>query len=87
MKKPYSSLQCLLLIFGVAFITSCNGQVKEENRSLKVEKVSEVVKIPVPKGGFSNGYAEQRRNYFLLATLVFTILTGRHLKIIRRKTD
>jgi hypothetical protein len=45
-----------LLILGSIF-TSCNGQVKNEN--LSVEKVSEVIKISLPKNGFSNGYAAQ----------------------------
>ena len=70
MKQPYSSSQCLLLIFGIAFITSCKGQVKEENQSLKVEKASEAIKIPVPKGGFSNGYADKDE------TIWFTSNTG-----------
>lgn len=46
----------LLILFSV--VISCNGQVQKEKLPLKVEKVSEVNKIPVPKNGFSTGYVD-----------------------------
>jgi ligand-binding sensor domain-containing protein len=53
MKFIYRNIILLILITA---ILSCGGQVRDENRS--VEKVEEVIKIPVPKDGFSNGYAD-----------------------------
>ena len=48
----------LLILFSI--VNSCNGQVeKKEKLSLKVEKASEVNKIPVPKNGFSNAYLDK----------------------------
>lgn len=47
----------LLTLFSL--FNSCNGQVENEKRSAEVDKVSEVNKIPVPKNGFSNGYADK----------------------------
>lgn len=38
---------------------SCKGQEKKEKLSLKVEKVSEVNKFPIPENGFSNGYVDK----------------------------
>jgi ligand-binding sensor domain-containing protein len=48
----------ILILFSI--VNSCNGQVeKKEKLSLKVEKASEVNKIPVPKNGFSNAYLDK----------------------------
>ena len=43
----------------VSLVISCNGQVKKEKQSLKTEKVLEVIKIPIPKNGFSNAYVDK----------------------------
>ena len=58
----------LLILFSV--VISCNGQVQKEKLALKVEKVSEVNKIPVPKNGFSNAYVDKD------GTLWFTSNSG-----------
>lgn len=47
-----------LLILASAFV-SCNGQVKNGKTSPNVETVTEVIKIPLPKNGFSNGYVDK----------------------------
>ena len=52
----------LLILFSL--VISCNGQVKKEKLSHKVEKVSEVNKIPVPKNGFSNGYVDKDSTFW-----------------------
>lgn len=47
----------LLIIISITFIL-CKGQKKKETLSLKLDKVSEVNKIPIPKNGFSNAYVD-----------------------------
>ncbi len=42
--------------FLISTLISCNGQVKSSKKSTEIEKVSEAVKIPVPKNGFSNAF-------------------------------
>jgi ligand-binding sensor domain-containing protein len=47
----------LLILFSL--ITSCNGQGKEGKKTLKVETISVVNKIPLPINGFSNAYVDK----------------------------
>ncbi|MEQ9377991.1 MAG: two-component regulator propeller domain-containing protein [Imperialibacter sp.] len=42
-----------------AIAISCNGQVQKEQQTLQAEKGSEMVKIPVPKNGFSDAYLDK----------------------------
>jgi len=56
MKFIFRSLT-LLTLFSI--FMSCNGQVKNENLSIKIEKVSAINKIPVPENGFSNAYVDK----------------------------
>ena len=43
----------IVLLILPSIIISCNGQVKEEKKSVEVSK------IPVPKYGFSSGYIDK----------------------------
>lgn len=52
-------LKQITIVILFSTVISCNGQVKEDKHSLQVEKVSEINKIPVPKNGFSNAYADK----------------------------
>lgn len=54
----YTFRNIILLVLVTTF-NSCNGQVKDEKLKLEVEKVSAVIKIPVPKNGFSNAYVDK----------------------------
>lgn len=56
MKFIFRNITLFLL---VSLVISCNGQVKKEKLSHKVEEVSEVNKIPVPVNGFSTGYVDK----------------------------
>jgi ligand-binding sensor domain-containing protein len=47
----------LLTLFST--IISCSGQVKKEKKSVEIENVTAVSKIPVPKNGFYNGIADK----------------------------
>ncbi len=48
----------ILLLALSSVIVSCNGQVKVNKKSAKIEKISEVNKIPVPKTGFWSAYLD-----------------------------
>ncbi|MBK7966115.1 MAG: hypothetical protein IPK10_13105 [Bacteroidetes bacterium] len=52
------TLRNISLLILVSSFISCNGQVKNDNSSLEAEKVTEVIKIPLPNNGFSNGYVD-----------------------------
>ncbi|MBQ0767822.1 MAG: hypothetical protein KBT58_00910 [Bizionia sp.] len=56
MKFIFRNITLFLL---VSLVISCNGQVKKEKLSYKVEKVSEANKVPVPVNGFSNGFIDK----------------------------
>ncbi len=51
----------LLLILSSLFI-SCNDQVRDENRSTNVQKISELRKVAVPQSGFSSGLLDKEGN-------------------------
>lgn len=61
MKKPCAILQILLSIFGIAFITSCNGQTNStiENSTVrsidqtKIDKIDEIVNLYSENAGFN----------------------------------
>ncbi|MBK9686424.1 MAG: hypothetical protein IPO65_01195 [Saprospiraceae bacterium] len=67
MKISFRNISLLIL---VSSFISCNGQVKNEKLSPEVEKVTDVIKIPLPKHGFSNGYVD------IDGTLWFTSSSG-----------
>ncbi|MBK7370975.1 MAG: hypothetical protein IPJ09_05970 [Saprospiraceae bacterium] len=52
------TLRNISLLILVSSFVSCNGQVKNDKPSPEVEKVTEVIKIPLPKDGFSNGFLD-----------------------------
>ncbi|MBT9485302.1 two-component regulator propeller domain-containing protein [Sediminibacterium sp.] len=52
------TLRNISLLILVSSFISCNGQVKNDKSSLEAEKVTEVIKIPLPNNGFSNGYVD-----------------------------
>lgn len=51
-------LHSALLVLVTTFM-ACNEQVKGEKQTGEVGIVSEMIKIPVPENGFSNGYLDQ----------------------------
>jgi len=51
-------IERIFLLILSSTIISCNGQVKSNNKSIEIEKISEVNKIPVPKSGFWSAYLD-----------------------------